>query len=105
MGLELSQLHNLLASRRGNIHVEYLPDHVARHLGAPLGIAYLSSESLKHILKKHPDVTLIDMLCLPLMIRIGTWVEDRPKSACVIFDHPENGRRYKAAIKSAGEGY
>lgn len=70
-----------------------------------MGIAYLSCSSLHHILQKHPDIRMLDMLCLPQMIKHGKWIGDRAKEACVIYDHPETGTRYKSAIKAVGEGY
>lgn len=105
MGLELSQLHNLLANRQAAIQIEYLPAPVAKYLGCPLGIAYLSSISLHHILKEHPDVQLLDMLCLPMMVKHGQWVADRPGSACVLYRHPETGLGYKSALKATAGGY
>ncbi|MER9941459.1 hypothetical protein NKJ70_05840 [Mesorhizobium sp. M0092] len=70
-----------------------------------MGIAYLSCASLRHILADHPDVKMLDMLCLPHMIKHGRWIGDRAKEACVVYDHPETSTRYKSAIKAVGEGY
>lgn len=105
MGLELSQLYNLRATPLAAISIGYLPNEVALHIKCPLAIAYLSSHSLNHILDAHPDVTMLDMLCLPEMVRHGLWIADGKKTAAVIYVHPETGVQYKGAIKSAGGGY
>ncbi|MER8864787.1 hypothetical protein NKI19_13885 [Mesorhizobium sp. M0751] len=48
---------------------------------------------------------MIDLLCLPMMLRDGVWVADRPKNAVVIYDHPATKKRYKAAIKVTAGGF
>ncbi|TIR25112.1 MAG: hypothetical protein E5X34_10510 [Mesorhizobium sp.] len=105
MGLELSQLHNLLLTPLAAISIGHLPPAVSAYLKCPLGIAYLSSFSLTHILRKHPDVSMMDMLCLPAMIKSGLWVADKRGCACVFYVHPETAKQYKSAIKAAGGGY
>lgn len=105
MGLELSQLHNLRTTPLAAIPIGHLPAPVAVHIGCPLAIAYLSCQSLLHILKAHPDIELMEMLCLPEMVKNGLWVADGKRTAAVIYVHPETGRQYKSAIKAAGEGY
>lgn len=105
MSLELSQLDNLRNNPKGSVNVCYLPPAVSLYLNCPLSIAYISSLSLNHILEKHPDIKLIDMLCLPWMIQYGIWLPDKEKSACVLYLNPDTGKRFKSAIKSAGDGY
>lgn len=105
MGLELSQLDNLRCRGRGAVQVADLPRAVAEYIGCQLGFAYISGESIRHILKKHPDVELVDMVCLPDMVRRGLWVEEPGRTACVLYDHPIRGLRFKAAIKAAGDGF
>jgi len=105
VSLELSQLYRLQLNPIGTVQVAHLPEEVATYLGCPLGIAYLSSKSLLHILKDHPDIALMDLLCLPMMIREGTWIGDRRNSACVVYAHPETGRAYKSALKATAGGY
>ncbi len=105
MSLELSQLDNLRNNPKGNVNVCHLPLPVSHYLGCPTSIAYISGVSLQHILEKHPDITLIDMLCLPWMIRDGIWLPNNGNSACVLYENRDNGKRFKGAIKSAGGGY
>lgn len=105
MGIELSQIYNLLRNRDGTIQFEHLPVRVAEHLGSNLRIVYLSSRSLRHILADHEDVGELDILVLPDMIRWGMWVADKPNEACVFYRHPETDKLYKAAVKVTGDGY
>jgi hypothetical protein len=104
MGLELSQVYNLLRNRDGTIHFEHLPVPVAEHLGSTLRIVYLSNRSLRHIFENHKDVTEFDILILPMMIRDGFWIGDKPKQACVFYKHPEHEKLYKAAVKVTLDG-
>jgi len=76
-----------------------LPACVRTYLGSPLGIAYLSQESLAHILRDHPKTDLLEMLCLPAMLAKGHWVGDRAKAACVFYRDPASGRIFKSAVK------
>lgn len=105
MYFELQQMEALHIRGTGTIAIGHLPIKVAQHLGAPLQIAYISGESLRHILNIHPDISLIDMLCLPLMMQDGLWIADRKSAAVCVYTHPENGARYKAAIKSTASGF
>ena len=104
--LDLTQLEGLLEPPDKSVPVGYMPASPSAYLGCSLGIAYLSSTSLRHILKDHPDITLIDLLCLPMMVRDGLWVADRkPKNAVVVYDHPDTKKRYKVAIKVTADGF
>jgi hypothetical protein len=105
MSLELSQLHRLLSTPSGSVPVGSLPDAVCARFGCRLGIVYLSSSSLKHILAKHPDVSLMDMLHLPNMVQKGLWIADRPNSACVLYQLPESESRFASALKVTGDGF
>ncbi|MEC5290692.1 hypothetical protein VSX64_07395 [Aurantimonas sp. C2-6-R+9] len=105
MYLELQQMEALYIRGTGTIAIGHLPIKVAQHLGAPLQIAYLSGESVRHIIDLHPDISLIDMLCLPLMIQDGLWVADKISAAACVYRHPENGNQYKAAVKATAEGF
>ncbi|RNJ44346.1 hypothetical protein B5V01_30255 [Mesorhizobium erdmanii] len=103
--LDLTQLEGLLEPPDRTVAVGYMPASSAAHLGCSLGIAYLSSTSLRHILQDHPDITLIDLVCLTSMLHDGLWIADRPKHAVVVYNPPETDKRYKAAIKVTAGGF
>lgn len=105
MALELSQLHRLLATPVGSIEAGKLPKPVAQHFGCDLGIAYLSSRSLKHILDEHKDIQLLDILHMPNMILNGLWVADRPNAACVVYSLPGSEIHYASGLKVVGGGF
>jgi hypothetical protein len=111
MSLELSQLYRLLnGPHRGSIELGYLPQTVADYLKSPLGIAYLSAESLKHILDKHQkdkplEAALLEMLCLPAMIKNALWIGEPARTACMTYLDPGSGKQFKGAVKSAAMGY
>ncbi|WP_368465714.1 hypothetical protein [Hoeflea sp. TYP-13] len=74
-------------------------------MGAQLDLVYLSSASLEHILEKHGDVEMLDLLVLPKLLETGLWIGDRPNTCSIAFQHPDDGNRYISAIKSAADGY
>jgi hypothetical protein len=105
MAFELYQLHVLLATPLGAVNAGLVPFEVSEHFGCKQSFAYLSSDSLKHILKKHPETDLLDLLCMPDMVQSGLWIADRPNAACVIYKRPDTGLLYASGLKVAGEGY
>jgi len=107
MALELSQLYFLRSNRDpyASIEVGYLPQEVAAHFGCGLGIAYLSSRSLNHILDDHADINIVDLLHLPDLIQRGLWVADRANSACILYQPSGGFMRYASALKVAAGGF
>ena len=104
MPLELSQLNGLLANRQQSVHVGHLPIETRVHMGASHDMVHLSSYSLKHILKKHDDLELFDLLIIPKLLENGLWIGDRPNACCISYLDSFKGIRYIAAIKAADNG-
>ena len=101
MTIELSRLQALLKNKNGSLQVGRLPTHVSSILKCPMGIVYLSCQSLQHIIDAHPMISFIDMLCLTDMISHGEWFADKTNGACVVYAHPDTMKLYKGAIKVA----
>ncbi|MDE2105768.1 MAG: hypothetical protein KGL39_51565 [Patescibacteria group bacterium] len=92
------------------MEIGYLPKAVAEHLNCPLGIAYLSAASLRHILDRHQGTrtledALLEMLCLPAMVKNALWIADRRGEACMSYFDPASQHRFKGAAKAVAPGY
>jgi hypothetical protein len=107
MGLELSQLHKLITGVNDPIEVGILPDRVMPIIGWKLPHVYLSKASCLHILQKHKDISLFDMLHIPFALERGMLVHqvhrDRTVAAC--YNDPETGKGYVAVLKPAEQSY
>jgi hypothetical protein len=96
---ELSLLHELAAGRHDPLQVGEVPQRVCRFLGCKLPFVYLSKYTFAKIMKKHSDVSFFDLLILPLALRNGRYVEDRPRSVAITYRYPDTGKEYLCAIK------
>jgi hypothetical protein len=107
MPFDLSQIEALDAAETDVALVGRIPETVANHIGAQLREVYLSHRSFKHIQVKHPTVTSLDLLWLPMVIERGLWIaeKNRPNCACVTWQNPETAHRYIGAVKVAGSGF
>lgn len=103
MVLELSRLHNLLLGKSDPIQIGDLPSLVCDALKWRLPHVYLSRDTFKHVLRKHPDVTLVEFLHLPFAITKGLIVEQlkRPNSIAACYTNADDGNQYVVAMKSA----
>jgi hypothetical protein len=68
---------------------------------------YLSRASLQKNIRKHPDVSMLEYLRLPIVIADGLIVTDRREPNCVVavYNIPNSKVRYKAIVKCAAGGY
>lgn len=107
MAFELYQLHVLLKAKDGNTAVAPIPSIVSAYLGCRQPMAYLSSSSIRHILEKHPDIDMYELLHMPDMIRFGLWLADdkNPNVALVIYQPADAAPRYISALKVTGDGF
>jgi hypothetical protein len=107
MAFELYQLHVLMKAKEGNTEVAPIPSAVSRHLGCHQTMAYLSSDSIRHIFRKHPDLDMFELLHMPDMVRHGLWLTDyeKPHMAIVVYQPPDTSPRYASALKVTGSGF
>ena len=105
MPLELSQMYGLLQNPKGSVVAGRMPVAVARHFGCSLGIVYLSSRSLNHIIIEKRHCEIIDLLVLPEMLDRGIWIADRENAACVAFHPPDTFSTLFCAVKIVGGGF
>lgn len=107
MSLELSQLHKLVTGVNDPIEVGMLPDRIAAAIGWKLPHVYLSRESCLHILQKHSDISLFDMLHIPFALQRGLIVQQahRDQSVATCYNDPETGKGYVGILKPAERSY
>jgi len=98
---ELGLLHELVAGRHDPLQIGEVPQRICRHFSCGLPFVYLSTYTVKKILKKHGDVTFFDLLILPLLLKHGTYIADRNSCMAIGYQHPETNKDYLAAIKMA----
>jgi hypothetical protein len=103
MPLEMGQLHNLLNGMSDPLHVGDLPFSVCKSIQWRLPHVYLSKSSVAHIVRKHPDMTVIDFLHLPFAITKGLLVQElkRPNCIAACYTNPDNEKQYVLAMKAA----
>jgi hypothetical protein len=96
-----------MKAKEGNTEVAPIPAAVSRHLGCRQTMAYLSSDSIRHIFRKHPDLDMFELLHMPDMVRHGLWLTDyeKPRVAIVIYQPPDTSPRYASALKVTGSGF
>lgn len=107
MAFELFQLHVLKNTPNGNTPVGVIPSQVSTYLGCNQTMAYFSSVSIRHVLAKHPDLDMLELLHMPNMVERGLWMTDKNKRnmAVVIYQPPDTSPRYISALKVTGEGF
>jgi hypothetical protein len=105
MGIDLETIKKLRKSSRASAQVGHLPQEVAAYIGSRLGIVYLSSASVEHILFGHADLEEIDLVCLTDAMLRSNWFKDRSREAVFIYEHPDTQLSYKGAIKCVADGY
>lgn len=101
---ELGTLNNLLTSRNHAVLVGHLPEETYEHMHVKHNMIHFSNSSLMHILSKHKDIQLVDLLIIPRMLSDGLWIGDRNKSCCISYYSPEKRRHFIGAVKSAKDG-
>jgi hypothetical protein len=106
MALTLEDLQDLIAGERDPIVVGQIPFDVAARLLLRNHNVYLSANSLRHVLKEHPDVSLIDLLHLPFAIAKGMLVQEKAKTNVIVASYldSETGKRFIAVMKIVQKG-
>ncbi|WP_020085706.1 hypothetical protein [Hyphomicrobium zavarzinii] len=107
MILSLDDIDKLRRSRpRRLLKVGELPNAVREALGLSVPDVHLSTESLEHINKDHPDVNDFDLLHLPFAIKNGLLLRENKKPSILLafYKVPEDERYYIAAFKLAEKG-
>jgi hypothetical protein len=96
--MELSHLIQLVSGQKSSLPVGDLPQDVAKYLGCHLG----HKEVLK-IVRKHPEIRVEELLCLPFAIALGEYREDAHRERCVtiFYNEPIKNTLYIIGVKSA----
>lgn len=99
ISIQSSDLVDLLAGKRPEIEIATLPLEVRKYLGCSRDTVFLSSESARHIVRKHGDhISHDELRLLPRILFTGLWLGDERLthaiSSCVI-----DGVRFKAVVK------
>ncbi|PVE25628.1 hypothetical protein DC522_04725 [Microvirga sp. KLBC 81] len=106
MSFELGQLTELVFGHRQYLTVGDLPRSVAEYLGCHPGIVFLRRREAQKIWIKHPEVSPLDLLQLPLVVTKGCYYADPKRRRCVtvLYQNPHKHRPYVLGLKSAAQG-
>ena len=105
--LELSEIAALREGRRDPILVGEFPLVVQDALKLKVNSVYISLASLKHIERRHTDVTDFDLLLLPVVLRNGLYLQEKTKRNIIISSYHDSisGRRFVAVSKIAANKF
>lgn len=95
-----SEFIELLAGRRPEIEVGSLPLEVRKYFQCSRDTIFLTTESARHIIKKHGDHLGFGQLYLiPSALRMGLWIADRASSCAITYQEESSGQRFIGAVK------
>jgi hypothetical protein len=97
-------LLSLLLGSAKHVVLGNLPHYAASFYGANTIEVWLGRKGLMHIVERHPDIDVDDLLLLPLAIRNGLLIRehDRKRELTICLQHPTiESRRYIAVLKFA----
>ena len=108
--IDIVTLRNLEAGTTDHILVGQVPLLCSRLLGWTTNLVHLSRYSLDHIRKRHPDLSLEELLWLPQALSNGLIFRDKKDSRIVnvCFQPQDCLTRYRVVLKyvpSAAETY
>ena len=103
MPMELSHLIQLVCGQKSSLPVGDLPQDVAKYLGCYPGIVYLGHKEVLKIVRKHPEIRVEELQCLPFAIALGEYREDSHRERCVtiFYKEPIKNTLYTIGVKSA----
>lgn len=94
-----ADLLELAAERRPELQVGTVPYEVRKYLGCSRDTAFLSSESIKHIMLRHGDHICNEHLrLLPQILFQGLWLGDERTTHAIVTCQVSE-IRYKAVVK------
>ena len=70
MPMELSHLIQLVCGQKSSLPVGDLPQDVAKYLGCHPGIVYLGHKEVLKIVRKHREIRVEELQCLPFAIAL-----------------------------------
>ena len=103
MPMELSHLIQLVCGQKSSLPVGDLPQDVAKYLGCHPGIVYLGHKEVLTIVRKHPEIHVEELQCLPFAIALGEYREGAHRECCVtiFYNEPIKNTLYIIGVKSA----
>lgn len=106
MSLTLSDIDDLRRNRHDPIVVAELPNIMRLALRLRVPLVHLSNQSLRHIQARHPDITDLDLLLIPFVVRHGLILQMKNKRSIILacYQQPMSHRRYLAAMKVSSKG-
>ena len=60
----------LVSGQKSSLPVGDLPQDVAKYLGCHLGLVYLGHKEVLKIVRKHPEIRVEELQCLPFAIAL-----------------------------------
>ena len=104
--LEHSRLMQLLKGNNNPLWICNIPDRARATLGCSTGAVYLSTDSAKHILEKHNNITDFDLLMLPIAIERGNLLKEKFRNNGInsIYETGES-KIFFVALKVASKGH
>jgi hypothetical protein len=106
MPVELSHLMQLVAGQKPSLQVGDLPRPVAEYLRCHPAIVYLGHSEVLKIVRKHREIRVEELQCLPYAIANGEYRDDPQRGQCVTVYYNESTRNklYIVGLKSACRG-
>lgn len=103
--MKLNQLFALATGFRGPIYAGRISRPLQRAMEAHTGAVWLSAYTLGKQLAKHPDITFEHYLQIPLALKYGAAVIDKPGSMMLIYrDQYVFQATFRLAIQRTGCG-
>ncbi len=96
----------LASGQKTSLQVGDLPRPVATYLRCHPAIVFLGHKEMLKISKKHTEITSLEFLQLPFLIKDGHYYEDEKRRNCVTIYHklPDDPRLYIAGLKAVDHG-
>jgi hypothetical protein len=106
MPIELSRLMQLAAGSLPELYVGDLPRPIAEHLECHPAIVWLGTDELRKIVRKHGHAIRVELQCLYMAIRDGSYYSEpeRPRCVTIYYRESETELSYVIGLKPACAG-
>jgi hypothetical protein len=96
----------LVSGQRTSLQVGDLPRPVAAYLGCHPAIVYLGHSEVLKIVRKHSEIRVEELQCLPYAIADGEYRDDAQRGRCVtvFYNEPRKNKLYIIGLKAACRG-
>ena len=106
MSVTFSDIDDLRRKKHDPIVVGELPNIIRLALRLRVPLVHLSNQSLQHIQARHQDISDLDLLLIPFVVRHGLILQQQNKRNVILacYQQPISHRRFLAAMKISAGG-